>query len=327
MPDQSSAVATRAPEKAVAPVDLEAPMSKALDVITKGGIHIVRAEVTVPVHYQYAISAGRKKVGDDWVDVQRVGLTADGYDHINRFTGIQFLVPEFIHDEHGNQLRNPIHRSDYIYERMVAIWYNDLGQMQAYSEDLEVDYQVLYQQARLSARWKTGNKVDKTGRGGQTYKADEYAEPQMVMDRNEDGTPKLDDRGNPIFGLVMPDEEELKAVKRLYDLRATGIRYAQTVLKTRLMKVATGIRMLPINEPRPFKMVVFGYRDNLTPEQRITKAMEDQKAIFGQPLTAGGTLKDEDLKDLNIDVADVADAVIEGTFVEADESIPDDPGD
>src|SRR5688572_12524875 len=172
MTDQKpSAVATREQEE---PADIQLPIVSNRPSITKNEITITPVRVRIPIHHQYKIKAGREQGADgQWRDKFRVGLTADGYDGLNRVVGAQFIIPEFIHDEQGERVRNPIHRTDYIYERMIAIWYNDMGQMQAYSEDLEVDYKVLYQQARLNASWKVpkldaqGKPVMKRGRDGE----------------------------------------------------------------------------------------------------------------------------------------------------------------
>lgn len=294
-------------------VDLDVPVSRVTSAVEKGGIEMVKAEIGIPIHHQYKIAAGREQVNGEWRDKYRVGVTADGYDYINRFVGAQFFVPEFIHNEKGEQVRNPIHRRDFIYERMVAIWYNDLGQMQAYSEDLEVDYQVLYQQTRLNSTWYVGTQGNEkdvifTSGGGKTSGRQRMTALSNVrIKRAPDGVAILDDLGNPSFDVILPDEMEARCLQRLYDLRATGLRYAQTVLKNRLMKVITGVRMLPINEPRPFKITVMAYRDALTPEKRMDKVYADQESVFGKTLQRGATLSDEEIAGLEIEAdADVA---------------------
>ena len=303
MAAQPNAVARRE-EKPSTPVDVEQPMTRAIDVIKQGGIHIVRAEVTIPAHFQYRVPAGKKEDPNTGkkVDAFKVGVTADGYDFLNRFVGVQFLVPDFIHDENGERVRNPIHRKDYIYERMVGIWYNDLGQLQAYSEDLEVDFQILYQQARLNTVWwegPFGSGVKKT--------------PDIKLRRDDEGLPLQDEAGNPLFDVLMPDEQELKALQRLFDLRATGIRYAQTVLKTRIMKVATGIRMLPTDTIKPVKYAVTGFRDSLTPQDRINLASKDAEALFGKPMQQGSTLTDEEIAATSLEPD-----VTEGAYTEVE---------
>ena len=74
--------------------------------------------------------------------------------------------------------------------------------------------------------------------------------------RDKDGRPILSSDGTPQFDVILPDEVEARAIQRLYDLRVTGMRYAQTVLKNRLMKVVTGIRMLPTDAPRDATVAV-----------------------------------------------------------------------
>lgn len=316
-----SAVAVAEPQRS----DLEIPVSKVVDTISKGGIEMIRAEIRIPVHHQYKIAAGGEMVDGRWVDKFRVGVTADGYDYINRFVGAQFLVPDFIHNEDGKQVRNPIHRRDYIYERMVAIWYNDLGQMQAYSEDLEVDFQVLYQKDRLNSVWY----VDDQGKvwpnkGAKDLKRTKVtAMDDIRIKRNPDGTAVLGDDGGPVFDVVLPDSIEGKCLQRLYDLRSTGMRYAQTVLKNRLMKVITGVRMLPIEQPRPFSIAVMAYRDSLTPEKRMEKVIQDQQSIFGKALQKGATLSDEEIGELSLE----QDTEIDPREVEAAKDVtPQAPG-
>lgn len=301
------------PETAIAPrdeaSDIALPIIGMRETINKGDISVTPAKVRIPAHHQYRIKAGREQ--DDqgnWVDKYRIGLTADGYDGLNRVVGAQFIIPEFIHDEKGERVRNPIHRSDYIYERMIAIWYNDMGQMQAYSEDLEVDFKVLYQQARLNASWKEpkldgeGKPIMKRGRNGEyADTVTHYAKDHLKIARNEDGTAKLGDDGTPLFDVVLPDSAEAECLKRLYDLRATGLRYSQTVLKNRLMKVVTGIRMLPTDQIKPVSVEVMAFRDTLTPEQRIQRAALTQREVFGKALQAGATLNDDELATMNLD--------------------------
>ena len=105
-----------------------------------------------------------------------------------------------------------------------------------------------------------------------------------------------------MFDVILPDHVEAECLKRLYDLRATGLRYAQTVLKNRLMKVVTGIRMLPTDEIRPVAVEVISFRDTLTPEQRIQRAQLTQREVFGKALQPGATLNDEELQNINVDL-------------------------
>jgi hypothetical protein len=169
----------------------------------------------------------------------------------------------------------------------VGVWYNDLGQLQAYSEDLEVDFMVMYQQARANAIWYG---PDKNPDGKDTqHKA------EMAIATDGKGEVVWNDDGTPRFKIMLPPEQEMKAYQRLLDLRVMGLRYAQTVAKTRIMKVATGIRTLPLDRAKGIKVKVFGYRDNLTPEQRVEQAQRDQAAIFGRALQAGATLSDDEM--------------------------------
>lgn len=216
-----------------------------------------------PVH-QYVIRSG-KKINDRWVDVFRVFPTAEAYDWMNRIMGVQLHVPEWVHDERGEAVRNPIHRRDYIYLRMVGIGYNDLGQMIAHAEDVEIDYMVEWQKERLKQK-----------------------SAKVVLDEN--GMPKLTDGGVPVVQLDPADE--LKAYQRLYQLRSFGPRQAQTVARTRILKLFSGVRTLYESvgqEPSvaPVAVTVVGYRDRMTPDERIKKSQEEQGQVFGSGIRAG----------------------------------------
>ena len=151
-------------------------------------------------------------------------------------------------------VNNPIHRPDYLYVRMVGVWRNDLGQMVSYSEDVEVDYNLVYQDARINAK---SARIATDKDGGVVF---------------ENGLPKL----------VLSPEDELRAYKALSQLRTFGLRYAQTVAATRILKRASGISSLPISAPQPFPVKVVGFRDQLTPDQRQAQAEHDLQAMFGK---------------------------------------------
>jgi hypothetical protein len=260
-------------------------------------VSIVQAEVAIPKHLQYGIPGKKTKDAQgNWTQgPQKVGLTADGYDHVNRVMGVQLITPRFVHDENGTEVLNPIHRKDYIYLRLVGVWWNDLGQMVAYGEDIEVDFQRIYQEARLNATWYEAEE-------GKKYDTRRTADLRIA--RDEDGIPIMDAEGLPKHTVVIPDSEELKALQKLYSLRTFGLRYAYTVAKTRILKVASGIRTLPVDAPKNVKVKVFGFRDNLTPEQRAAKAQQDQTAIFGKAITAGDpvqALTDDEMQSVAVD--------------------------
>lgn len=225
---------------------LDKPSQKILSVSNDGEVERVEQTVVLPAIYQYSIN--RYPAG------QRVMLTSDAYDYINRVMGVQFYLPPRVNDEKGNLVPNPIHRPDYIYLRMVGIWRNDAGQMVSYQEDVEVDYKLTYQDTRINAK-------------------------SMKIVTDKEGIPVLNDMGFPQYTLDADDEK--KALRNLSQLRTFGLRYAQTVAKTRILKTASGIRQLPIPSPRDFPIRVVGFRDNLTPEERIKNAETDMSAMFG----------------------------------------------
>jgi hypothetical protein len=199
------------------------------------------------------------KKGDEWTSESKVGITSDGYDYLNRVVGVTFFLPEIVHDEQGRARANPIHRKDYIYLRMGAVWYTPLGQLIAATEDVETDYNLVWMDARINSR---------------------SAQPVL-----QDGFPTFDAFGNP--GLKLDPGDEMKALKTLSQLRTFGVRYAQTVARVRLLKMATGIRSLPIPAPKAFPIRVVGYRDRMEPEERIKKAAGDLATLYGSKPTHG----------------------------------------
>lgn len=219
----------------------------------------IETSVMIPADYQYEIKVkGAKLPNGQWApDRFKVGIAADGYDYLNRVLGASFFLPEWVHDEHGQSQRNPIHRADYIYLRLGCVWYTPLGQLVMATEDVEVNFNHTWMDARINA-----------------YGA------EVIM--NAAGTlPLFDDFGNP--AVKLSPENELKALKTLSQLRTFGPRYAQTVARVRLLKMATGIRSLPIEHPTNFKVKMVGYRDRMTAQQRVEKAGGDLSTLYGRP--------------------------------------------
>ncbi len=202
--------------------------------------------VTIPTTFQYR--TGNQKAGFS------VAITADGYDTMNRALGATFYLPEWVPDEAGDLVRNPIHRPDYIYMRMGAIWRNQLGNLVSLTEDLEVDFKQVHQQARVDS-WDS----------------------KVMMDENKQ--PIFDEKGMPRIETDGQDKERA-AMQALMSLRTTGLRYAQTVLRVRLLKVATGIRKLPGDTIRPMPVTVVGWRDKMTPQERVEAATGKLDGVF-----------------------------------------------
>jgi hypothetical protein len=238
-----------------------------LNIAGRDDVERIETSVTIPADYQYEIKVkGAKLPNGQWApDRYKVGIAADGYDYLNRVLGASFFLPEWVHDEHGERQRNPIHRADYIYLRLGCVWYTPLGQLIMATEDVEVNFNHTWMDARINA-----------------YGA------EVIM--NESGTlPLFDAFQNPAVKLT--PENELKALKTLSQLRTFGPRYAQTVARVRLLKMATGIRSLPIEHPANFKVKMVGYRDRMTAQQRIERAGGDLGTLYGRaddikPLTA-----------------------------------------
>jgi hypothetical protein len=251
-----NAIATRQAQQALANVG-DAQDMRILNIAGRSDVERIETVVKIPADYQYEIKRkGIKDANGNWVDEAKVGLTADAYDYLNRVIGVTFFMPEWVHDQEGKQQRNPIHRKDYIYLRLGAVWYTPLGQLVSATEDVEVDFNLTWMDARINS-----------------YSA------AVVTGQN--GMPLFDDFGNPMVKL--DGKDELKALKTLSQLRTFGPRYAQTVARVRLLKMASGIRSLPISHVADFPIKVVGYRDRMTPQERVARAGGDAAALYGRP--------------------------------------------
>jgi hypothetical protein len=228
----------------------------------RGDVERVEATITIPPDYQYAIPKWEKDdVTNKWVKtVGSVGITADGYEYLNRVVGCTFYLPDLVPDREGRMARNPIVQKDYIRLRMGAVWYNALGQLIGNIEDVESDFNLVWMDARINAK-----------------------SAEVLMGDN--GYPAIDDFGNPYVKLNKDDE--LKALKTLSQLRTFGLRYVQTVARVRLLKMATGIRSLPSKEIRAYPLKVVGFRDRMTPTERVASADADSRSLFGLPVNPG----------------------------------------
>ena len=240
--EASAAVATRQQEPAseltIAP--------RVLDIAKVGEVERIEQAVPIPPIFQYVISR--------YGQTPKVMLTSDGYDYLNRVMGVQLYQPRWVHDERGQQVLNPIHRSDYIYLRMIGIYYNDVGQLTSYQEDIEVDFKLVYMDARINSK-------------------------SARVELDEDGQPRFSASGMPVIRLDQDDEK--RALRTLSQLRTYGLRYAQTVAKTRILKVVSGIKTLPGTQAAMREVRIVGFRDRLTPDQRIKQAEDDLSKMFG----------------------------------------------
>jgi hypothetical protein len=239
-----------------------APTDHVLSITARGDVERVDVAVRIPAGLQYPVG---------WGDNRAVALTSGAYDYLNRVIGVQFFRPEYTHDEHGDQQRNPIMRSGFIQLELVGVWWNDLGAMMSYSEILPLDFQLAYHDARINSK-----------------------SAQVATDAN--GEPLFHPQtGIPIIKISAGDE--LKAMRLLSQMRTYGVRYVQTVVKTRILKVVTGIKTLPgLREPQDFRVKVTGFKDALTPEQRIAKAQASTETLFGKAVRvndADGLTADE----------------------------------
>lgn len=290
-------------------------VSQALE---RPGLERIETVVVIPPDYQYAIPKWihQNEVTENDVIVKRgsgsfvavgdkVGLTIDGYDYVNRVVGTSFFLPNFVHDEMDEARKNPIHRKDYIYLRLAAVWYTPLGQLVYASEDVEVDFRLAYMESRATAK---------------------SAKPLLV-----NGQVDWDASGNPM--LELSPDDEMKALKDFANKRNFGPRYAQSVARVRLLKMSTGIRSLPIKLPTPYPIKFVTWRDQLTAQARIAQVTGDTANLYGRtdetkPLSAAemaeagetGAVEETDL-DAEA-VARAQEARHEATAVEATSDAP-----
>ncbi len=251
-PNAAALVRADQPSAVVASNEITSDM--ALTAYAEGrDLERVVAEVVLPVDYQYVIDKKDRETGGRVIT--KVGITADGYDYLNRALGATFFFPRYVHDQEGREVLNPIHRRDYIYLRMGVVYYTPIGQLVSAIEDIEVDFNLMYQDKRANA----------------------WSATPIVDDR---GSLLWDEAGNP--ALKLDPKDELKCLRELTRARAFGPRYAVTVGRVRLLKVATGIRSLPAERAgMATKIKMVSYRDRMTPEQRVAKATDTLADLYG----------------------------------------------
>jgi hypothetical protein len=260
---------------AVAPMEIGGPLIEVAQVAVRGKVTRIETVVALPAGFQYAIR-GSGNPGTAGFIPPKVGITSDGYDYINRVLGVSFWLPEKVVGRDGAMANNPIHDANgYVYIRMAGVWYNEAGQMVATVEDIEVDPKWILAGARV-----------------ESY----------------DSIPALDDNKQPIFDAfgfplyVLKDAAaERKAMKAYMQARTMGIRYAQTVARTRIMKVATGLKTLGrLTSPRDVTVRVVGYRDEMTPVERQDSAKRVLSNLFGQEAPEVRRLSHTELQDIEV---------------------------
>lgn len=285
----------------------------AIDTANEGRLTRFEMGVVLPRVFQYEIAGPRVDTGRQdeegraiWESSYSVGITADGYDHLNRWAGHQLVFPDTVPDESGKRVPNPIHRKDYLYLRGGVLYRGETGQLIYYQEDVEVDFMLLYRQARLEAVWYEDDPAamaeyeerlrawesaeDRKSRGRKPWKPKSIkhsAAEVLQLQRGSDGMPLLNEAGDPLFSLELPPEAELKALQRLHDLRAFGLRYGQTVLKNRLLKTSIGLRKLASPRASDVTVRIVGWKDDMTPDQRLHAAREAVEDLTGAPIKIG----------------------------------------
>lgn len=264
---KETAVAERPKETAIAerPPDIDRAVREVISVAS-GGEGLKRVEryevrLVIPPHQQYV--AGKS-----------LQVTSDGYDYLNRCLGVQFVLPDFVPDERGELVRNPIRMPDSIYVRVVGIWYSELGALTSYVEDTELSYMLLYREALANS---------------DSFKLD--------VETDEQGRAVLGDDGTPKTRYTIDPRDVLSAQRFLYRMRHFGLRQAASIARVRILKVASGIKSLPWKEgdpnsseqwrdgkwhpkPHPVSVRLVGYKDALTPDERWEKAKKDIADLY-----------------------------------------------
>jgi len=274
-PPQDSRAIARAQRTTVDPINRD----HEIVVVARSvpGLPVERAEVeriehvvTLPAAYQFPMGSvkvkrekdhngqWRDKVNPDTGqveldDTRKVGITSDGYLFLNRTLGLELVLAETVTGQDGKAYPNPIHQPMYAAIRGGIPYRSDFGQLLWTEETLEADYWQVYQDARINAYSAKVRKVD----------------GQIVTD----------DGGFPVFDLS--DDDERSAARVLSALKASGLKRLQTSLFTRQLKVAIGIKSLPIKTPQAVDIRLVTFRDQLTTEERVERLMQTGGAIFG----------------------------------------------
>jgi len=140
--------------------------------------------------------------------------------------------------------------------------------------------------------------------------------------------PVWDEAGNMV--LTLPADEELKAYRELTQNRSFGPRYAITVGRIRILKMATGIRSMPYEGAlMPYPIKVVGFRDMMTPAQRVAEATGTLETLFGgrpadiKPLSADEAVEAGLQDEMDADEAHERATVTEALANQTDERAPD----
>lgn len=286
MTNENTAVATAAPPPP------PAIHTEVVEVAGRGKIERITARVTIPPDFMYAIEKwsvdeerGLKANGDPFFkkEVTRIGLTIDAYDYMNRVLGVSFFFPDTVPNEKGERVPNPIWvPPDFTTVLMGATWINPMGQQVVSYELVSTDFWRIYQDKRAnskSAVLMTQPDVD-----------DELAGPTF------------DKRGD--MNLKLSPPEELKAYQELTRMRALGPRYAQTVGRVRLLKMASGIRSVPSKVLRSFPLTLTGFRDPLDAKARVKAAASTETSMYGRPADEAAFATPEEMDEAGINEGD-----------------------
>lgn len=287
MSDQSTAIAVKSRK-----TDL-------VSIAGRGTVERYDKQITLPVDYQYGIPKYNKvgvypdgKPKFEKV-IEKVGITAAGYEFMNMVIGARFFLPQLVPDRNGKMVANPIvEPPDYTRLMLGCAWYNPSGQHMVSYEMVEVDFWLMYQEARAG---KNSAKME--------------VDPETFQ-------PMFDARG--LARLVLSEADELACYKELAQRRSLGPRYAQTVARVRLLKQATGRRELeasPDKQLHPVSLTLTGFRDPLDANEATRVDRDTEVSLYGAAMLAdnpsvrltAGEMAEAGLNDENDDAA-----VIEG---------------
>ena len=180
-----------------------------------GKFERVESSVVIPLDALYNIPKWDRNAKRS-VPCWRPDSTA--YDLINRVMGVQFDQPDTVVNEAGETVGNPILRKDYIKLRLAGYWYNSAGLPVKYTEDVEINFWILFTQKLMKL------------------------ESAKMTDKKTANSVCVDSENGVYIEVSAADYK--KAWAFLIDKRAFATRYAYTVAKRRIMKTATGVAIV-----------------------------------------------------------------------------------
>ena len=167
-------------------------------------------------------------------------------------------------------------------ETIYAAWINPMGQQVVSYELVSTDFWRIYQDKRANSK-----------------------SAQMMTDPDVDpelSGPTFDRRGD--MNIKLSADDEMKAYKELTRMRALGPRYAQTVGRVRLLKMASGIRSIPGKQLRPYPLTLTGFRDPLDARSRVKAAASTETSMYGRPADETAFATPEEMHEAGVNEGD-----------------------